>query len=89
MRDHVNLDVQPEPDLSPSETDPASMGLVVASTLIIGTGIGAMVGHGQFDNALGLGQDVLLGAIIGALLMGALGIAIVSAVTARFARRED
>jgi F0F1-type ATP synthase assembly protein I len=88
MREHVNLDVQPEPDLSASETAAASMGLVLSSSLIIGTGVGAMVGHALLDNAFGLGQDVLLGAIVGALLLGSLGVAIVTAITAWFARRE-
>jgi hypothetical protein len=88
MQNNVNLDVQPEPDLSPSETAASAMGLVVASTLIIGTGIGAMVGHGMLENAFGLGQDILLGAIIGAILMGGLGISVVMAITARFARNE-
>lgn len=88
MREHVDLDVQPEPDLSPSETAAASMGLVVSSGLIIGTGIGAMVGHGQLDNAFGLGQDALLGAIVGALLLGSLAVAVVMYITAWYARQE-
>lgn len=88
MREHVNLDVQPEPDLSASETAAASMGLVVSSGLIIGTGIGAMVGYGQLDNAFGLGQDPLIGAIVGATLLGSLAVATVLAITAWYARQE-
>lgn len=88
MSTHRNLDVQPEPDLPPSEFASLSLGLLLGSGVILGAMLGALFGHFQLDDAFGLGQDVLVGAIGGIILGAILSITAVKLIVARVARRE-
>lgn len=87
MQTHTDLDRQPEEDLSPSALASLSTGLVPSAGLIFGALIGALVGHFWLDDAFGLGQDVLVGAIIGAIVLAILGVLLVRLITARVADR--
>ena len=83
-----NLDRQPEVDPSPARMASLSMGLILSAGLIFGALIGGLIGHFWLDDAFGLGQDVLVGAIVGALVLAALGAGFVRALTARMSDRS-
>jgi|GEM_PF-2010294 len=89
MSNHQNLNVQPEPDLPPSEIASLSLGLLLGSGVILGAMLGALFGHFQLDDAFGFGQDVLVGAIGGIILGILLSVTAVKLLVARVARREQ
>lgn len=77
MVEPQNLDVQPEPDLPPGTLVSLTMGLFLSTGLIVSAGLGAILGHHLLDNAFGLGQDIVIGAIAGALIGATLAIELV------------
>ena len=83
-----NRDAQPEQDIRPSRLASLSMGLVVGSALLLGGLIGALIGHFLLEDAFGLGHDVTVGAVSGAIIAVALGILSVRAVSSHVAERH-
>ncbi len=88
MSSNVDLDTQPEKDVRPSRMVSLSLGLVLACGLIIGALIGALVGHFLLDNAFGLGHDIMLGAIVGAVIVDILGLVAVRAMSSQVADKN-
>jgi hypothetical protein len=84
MNQSQNLDVQPEVDLPPGTLASLSMGLFLSTGLIIAAGLGAILGHHLLHNAFGLGQDILIGGIAGAIVGGLLAIELVRIAVAWF-----
>ena len=89
MSQQPNLDTQPEPDLPPAELASLSLGLFLGAGLVLGTMIGALIGHFWLDDAFGWGQDVLVGAVVGAILGALLSIGGVRLLTSRIAHRKS
>lgn len=84
MSEPRNLDVQPEVDLPPGTLASLSLGLILSTGLIIATGLGAILGHHLLHDAFGLDQDILIGAIAGAIIGATLAIELVRMATAWF-----
>jgi uncharacterized membrane protein YeaQ/YmgE (transglycosylase-associated protein family) len=68
VEEQQNLDVQPEVDLPAGTLASLSMGLFFSTGLILAAGLGAILGHHLLHDAFGLEHDILLGAIVGAIL---------------------
>lgn len=86
-----DLDTQPEKDVPPSRMLSLSMGLLLGCGMILGTLLGALVGHFLLDDALGLGSehDIWVGAIAGAIIVGVIAVVSVKALSARAADRDQ
>ena len=81
--DQTNQTGQPAPDPTPRRMLALSTGLVIGTSLIFGALLGGVLGHFLLDNAFGLEHDVWVGAVVGAIVLVALGLGLVRFLATR------
>jgi len=80
------IHTQPEYEENGIELVEMSTGLVIAVGFILGGMIGSLVGHFMLTDAFGLGQDVIVGGVIGIIVGGLLTLGIERMAIARMGR---
>ena len=79
----INLDTQPEPDQPGFRLLSLGTGLILACGLILGALLGGLAGHFLFNDVFGTTGDIVVGAIVGAIIIDILGFVAIRRLSAR------
>lgn len=85
----LDLDTQPEVDQPSYRLLSLGMGLLLGCGLILGTLLGALVGHFLLNDAFGFDHDILYGAIAGAIIVAVIAFASVKLLSGRMESRYE
>ncbi len=86
--DERQLDMQPEKDQPAWRLLSLGTGLIAGCGLILGALLGALVGHFLLEDALGTTLDIVIPAIIGGLVVVAIGVIAIRRMSSRIATSE-
>ncbi len=85
----VDLDTQPEPDQPGYRLLSLGTGLVLGCGLILGALLGGLAGHFLLDDVFGTTGDIVVGAIVGAIIIAIIAVGGIRRLSARMETRYE